>query len=509
MWENAGNILAGEQRDTGMRAVLGIMSKTVRASLRSHVAQVVLGALVLAVVLLPLTIADDGTAYGHVQVSLTYSLGVIGFLLSIVSLWLGCTTMADDIEGYQMHMVVSKPVSTTQIWLGKWLGILALDALLLSGAAVVVLALMFWRLHTTTFTGYEAARLANEVLVGRRVFLPLRPNVETLVEKEIQKRQQALEQGSRQPGGAGVPPLQSEMAQRAIDRSARSIVRQEVVGALTTIPAGHPRLWRFEGLPKLPPGSYLNLRYRLYMEDAKSKDQRISQGVWVVIDPETKRVAPLAEHNAKTGQFQEIPLPPQIVRPDGSAYIGYLNDDPEGKPVVAQLDDGPSLLIRVASFWGNYGRVILLLFLQLAFFAAVGCTCGAALSTPVAIFMAFTYVSVGFVIAGMDIANLQQEVMPSGFLAQLNVSLNVIWQQFQSQGGLFMKFGYLVRLATQAVTVSLGEFNEVGRLAKGELVELGRIASVALQTLLLRGLPIALFGIWILRRRELGLVVHR
>jgi len=52
----------------------------------------------LAVVLLPVTLAGDGTARGQVQISLTYSLGVVVALISTTTLWLRNTD--DETEVY-------------------------------------------------------------------------------------------------------------------------------------------------------------------------------------------------------------------------------------------------------------------------------------------------------------------------------------------------------------------------------------------------------------------------
>ena len=60
-------------------------------------------------------------------------------------LWLGCGTLARDIEECQMQMLAVKPIARWQIWLGKWLGLLMLNAALLALAGGSVYALLQWR----------------------------------------------------------------------------------------------------------------------------------------------------------------------------------------------------------------------------------------------------------------------------------------------------------------------------------------------------------------------------
>lgn len=476
-----------------MRALLAIAAKTIRSSLRSHVVHVVLGVLLLAITLLPLTISDDGTARGHIQVSLTYTLGVVGFLLAIVSLWLGCVNMADDIDGHQIHMVAVKPVPRPMVWVGKWLGIVVLQGVLLAIAGALILGLMQWRVRTAEFSEVEMVRLKKEVLVGRRVFRPEQADISRLAKQELKRRVET---------GATIP---EPMTPDAI----LDAVRRQIKAQLMEVPVGAVKIWRFRDLPAMPPNSYVNLRYRLYLNSAKSRDQRLTHGAWMMIDEKEKRMLPLTAHNGMGARFQEIALPTQLFVKDKPFVLGYANQDHGGKSVIFQHEDGPSLLIEASGFWQNYARVLLLIFVQIMFFSALGCTCGAGLSTPVAIFIAFSYLSLGFIMAGMDIGNSEELLPPPGFFDRAVFSFNHMVQRVSEQSGLHMKAAFAVRTVAEMLVVSLDEFNEVTRLAKGELVEFGRIVTIFFRVLVLHGVPVAVIGMWVLIRREFGLVVRQ
>ena len=92
-----------------------IVKLTWRSALRSHIFQLLLAVLTVCIIALPLTIAGDGTAYGYIQVSLKYNMSVVAFILSMSSIWLACSVMTQDMESYQLHMIVSKPVSRMKI----------------------------------------------------------------------------------------------------------------------------------------------------------------------------------------------------------------------------------------------------------------------------------------------------------------------------------------------------------------------------------------------------------
>ena len=130
-----------------MRRTLAIALLTLRAAFRYRVVLVMALLLLAAVVILPLIIKDDGTARGFSQIILTYTLTLMTALLGFSTLWLSCGILAREIEDAQMQLVVVKPIARWQIWLGKWFGILTLNALLLAVTGAAVYGLTVWRAH--------------------------------------------------------------------------------------------------------------------------------------------------------------------------------------------------------------------------------------------------------------------------------------------------------------------------------------------------------------------------
>src|SRR5213594_429488 len=148
-----------------MQRLFAIAKLTLKAALRYRLVQVLTVLLLGAVIGLPVIIKHDGTAQGFTQILLTYTLGIITALLGFSTLWLACGTLARDVEECQMQMVAVKPIARWQMWLGKWLGILMVNALLLGVSAGAVLGLLKWRAQK--LSAPERAILTNEVLVAR------------------------------------------------------------------------------------------------------------------------------------------------------------------------------------------------------------------------------------------------------------------------------------------------------------------------------------------------------
>ena len=128
-----------------MQKILAIAWLTWKAAFRFRLFLVIAVLLLAAVVGIPILIKSDGTARGFTEILITYTLSAITALLGLSTLWLSCGTLARDIEECQMQIVATKPVARWQIWLGKWLGIVSLNAALLFLSGACVYGLLQWR----------------------------------------------------------------------------------------------------------------------------------------------------------------------------------------------------------------------------------------------------------------------------------------------------------------------------------------------------------------------------
>jgi ABC-type transport system involved in multi-copper enzyme maturation permease subunit len=145
--------------------IAAMIGLTWKAAFRFRLFLVIAVLLLAAVVGLPLLIRDDGTARGFTQILITYTLSVVTALLGLSTLWLACGTLARDIEECQVQMLAVKPIARWQIWMGKWLGIMSINAVLLSICGVSIYCLLQYR--ASRLPPGQQAVLRNEVLVSR------------------------------------------------------------------------------------------------------------------------------------------------------------------------------------------------------------------------------------------------------------------------------------------------------------------------------------------------------
>ncbi|MBI3875076.1 MAG: DUF2628 domain-containing protein, partial [Verrucomicrobia bacterium] len=171
-----------------LQQLIAVAGLTYRASWRFRLLPVLTVLLLAVVIGLPMLLRHDGTARGLTQIIITYSLGIIIFILGLATLWLACGTLAKDVEECQMQVVAVKPVPRWQIWLGKWAGIMTLNALLLGLAGLGVYMLI--QIRAASLPAEQKTILQNELLVARASAREAQPDLDKAVEDELRARTQ-------------------------------------------------------------------------------------------------------------------------------------------------------------------------------------------------------------------------------------------------------------------------------------------------------------------------------
>ena len=478
-----------------MRAFSAIVKLTLRNAVRSHIFQLLLLFLVLCVSLVPTTVGG-GTAMDFIRVSLLYSLWGVGVILSLSVMWVGCYVMSADVDNYQLHMVICKPVSRVTIWLAKFTGISLLHLILLALAGAAVYGIVTWRFDNGNFPEAERTRIRNEVMVGRRVFLPRRPDYMAAARDAARAKIE-----DRQRNGVRLN-LSPSFQDRIIKESFKEVVTRD-----SEVPAGRERVWVFEGLPrdtKRP----LFLRYRPYVGKVSSERQRMTHLLWMVGVPKPKPendtrdvftrdrekgkreyfMYPLSSQpeQVMSGEFHEKTLRGewQLVTPDNEVMICVINADRNQAMHYYQPADGPRLLIEVCGFAGNYTRALLVIGLQILLLAGLSCALGGFLTLPTAVFVTASYLLFGA------------------------ISVFMTDQSYFVEGAAD-RFGQFVAKLLLTVVIPLQKFEVTDLVAGGELIEWSFIWHLVWYYLLCRALPVLIFGIYFYWRRDLGLVIRK
>ncbi|MDD3887142.1 MAG: hypothetical protein PHI35_09735, partial [Victivallaceae bacterium] len=144
--------------------------------------------------------------------------------------------------------------------------------------------------------------------------------------------------------------------------------------------------------------------------------------------------------------------------------------------------DGPKLLIEVTSFEMNCLRATLVVAMGLVILAGLGCAFGGFMSLPTAIFTAVSYLLFG---------SLSTYILGQSYIA--------------GAGDLVSRY---ISAGLLKIVIPLQVFDVTARVSDGELVEFSYMGEL-LYLYAPRALVLFALGIWLYRKRELGLVGRR
>ena len=455
-----------------MQRLLAIAWLTWKAALRFRLFLVIAALLLAAVVGLPILIKDDGTASGFTQILLTYTLGAITGLLGLSTLWLACGTLARDIEECQMQMVVVKPIARWQIWLGKWLGIMSLNAalLLISGAAVY--GLLQWR--STKLLPAEQAKLRNEVLVARGSAKEQNweSEIDAATEETLKKRL------------ANSPVAAADILE------VRKQIREQVKTVWQIVPPNQARVWRIDlgrakdSLRDVP------LQLRVKFNAAQTSEGGTFMALWQVGSPESPQVTRLPPMSLAADTFHEFAIPPNLLDEKGVLTIVFAN--PNGTTLLFPLEDGMEVLYREGGFGGNFLRGLGIIFCWMGLLAAIGLAAASQLSFPVAAFF-----SLAVLVVGLSSGTLANAV-ESGTIAGVDAESGVAGHSVIDSVALPAFKGALV-----LINLVKG-FSPIDALSSGRSIPWSELGRAFAQIVLLLGGIFALLGIVLFSRRELA-----
>jgi hypothetical protein len=454
-----------------MQPLLAIAGLTWKAAFRFRLFLVVAILLLGSVVGLPLLIKDDGTARGFTQILLTYTLGTISALLGLSTLWLACGTLARDIEECTVQVVAVKPIARWQIWLGKWLGIMSLNAALLALSGASVYGLLQWR--ATRLPADQQKILRDEVLVARGSVKP-----ENL-DKEIQEETDRLLRER----------LQKNPDSRADIAEARKQILEQIKAEYQVVPPGYMHIWQVElGTAKqIARGQPLHLRLKFNAADKSTSgtfDGRLQVGV--------PRVTPLWHSEVMSlapDTFHEFEVPANYDE-KGVLTVAFLNAN--NTALLFPMEDGLEILYRQGGFGLNFVRGLGIIFCWMALLATLGLAAASFLSFPVAAFLSLGILTLA--LSSGTISNAVSEGTLMGFNSETGRSGHSVVDVVAIP--VFRAVLEVINLAK--------DFSPIDALSTGRSVTWGELGRAFGQIVLLLGGSIGLIGIIIFSRRELA-----
>lgn len=415
--------------------------------------------------------SGDGHLVNELQVRLCYGLYFVAALVNFALMYLGCICLCRDLDQRHFHLIAAAPVHRAQIWLGKYLGLMALGTGIYLGAAAALAACCF----IFTMRQEHAAQrqeLRNGFLRTWAVHLPDQPPVEELVQREFRRRyaERLLAHGDEtSPTDCAEPGHHHDQSDWSIKEQLLKDIRCELQG----VPAGGAKTWRFRLEADRAGGQELRILGKFF---SQNKRQRIS-GRWQLAAPGAPPSWE-AEFRHYPGHAFEVAIPLAAAPPGPIVELTFRGQDTPALVFPLSATDGIRLLAGQDHLFVNALRLLLVLLLHLGLLLAIALGLAAMFSYSVAIFI--------------TIAAYFMSVAADFFLSTMHL------QTYGEKGPLYEVLRWVIQLSR-----GLKSPEAIAPFANGIALPLGELMGTWGWAALATGTVAGLAGIVILTRKEI------
>jgi hypothetical protein len=437
-------------------------------AVRMKLALVFIVLLLLLVPVLPFLLDADERLQYRVRFFLTWALSGSALLLSLMTIFLSCATVSGDLRERHVFMTLTKPISRGSYLLGKWMGVVMFNLLLVALTGVGIWAFVQILAHSGTAQDAADQRaLEEQVLVARVATDPQFPpgmDPEALY-------QQRLEQLRRD--------FPDDPAYEQVSPETERSIRAAIVARWYTIGPGRVQGYLFTGLSRAVQlaergeGRFIQLRLKPIA--TQPPPDRIVRLMMRINGRDYSR-APLAlPHDI----YSVLDIPTQAIDDQGRLLVEIANIDDPRQPVTGSVTfsraEGLQVMYRVGDFTPNLARTLLMLWVRLVFLAMLGVAAASFLDFPVATLLCLM-IFAGAVASGFFAQSLQEfgtrprEDLP--LWRQLLANFEIIADKW-ADGDRWEAFKVPIRVAGEffmLLVPSFARFNPVPLIADGLLV---------------------------------------
>jgi hypothetical protein len=481
--------------------VIGIARTIVEEAVGTRLSVLLVMLVVVALPTLPLVLDPGERLAYRLQFFLDWSLSGASVLLALITIALACSSVCGDIDSRRIHMALSKPLRRWEYLLGKWLGVVLLDLLLVALVGVGVYAFAESLRRSPAADNADRRAVEEQVLTARASSRPVHPRqqefdqaVEAAI-AEIRKDDPAL--FDKDPAGAR-----------------RRIFSQHIFGWHTVSPdVVSSYLFTGLGAARLRT-PVVQLRLQPFADNSQTSTADVRFALWLNERPYPVKEGKHEEYVLAAGPMHTLELPSTAIAEDGSLRVTIANrnmlmpGDPAPTSIGFNPGEGLELLYRVGSFEGNLFRGLLVMWAKLAMLAAAALAAAAWLGLPVAMLaslMVFASAVASAFLAdaldiytGVDVKNptLTSMVRLRATLLMERVAKFEWWEAIKTVGSY-------VGEAFLALIPSFGDYDSITQVATGRLVSAASTAAGLGELGLAYPLLLLAIGWWLLERRDL------
>jgi len=386
-----------------------------------------------------------------------------------VTLWLACGTLARDVDECQMQVVATKPIPRWQIWLGKWLGVMLLNAILLAVSGGAVFLLLQWRATRLPVEVQEALR--SNVLTARASIREPDPDLDSKVENMLATRR-------------------AELESKGVDLSTFRVQAREMIKAREqVVPPSYFRRFEldFRGAQEAIKRNPIFVRVKFHTPELSAKRP---YEIEVVAGPPESPLRVGAFRSLAAEASHEIELNNVVLDARGFLIVEVANRS--DTPLIFPMEDGFEVLYREGGFGLNYIRAVIVLACSLGLLAAIGLFAASFLSFPVAAFLATTVLILG--LSSGTLKSVVEDRTVLGFEHDTNTQL------YPAVDAVMVP---LFELLLKAVNL-VHQFSPIDAVSSGRSVTWSDVARSTFLVIGVMGGLFAVLGITAFTRRELA-----
>jgi len=471
----------------GAAGIPAVARAMIDEAVRMRVALAMLILLLVAVPVLPLVLDQSERLEYRVQFFLNWSLGGTAFILSLLTIFLACGSVCGDIDSYRVHMSLAKPLGRGEYLVGKWLGIVLLDLLLLVIAGAATLTFIRVLQSTTALSDDDRQAVDRQILTARVMVPPQHDNPEEYSAAVAEAIAQ-LEKDD--------PDAFTARRNRTIAR-----IRREFEWQWHSVRAGVVSTYVFKDLKaakQLGEPVQLQLKPRAYNVDVDMADVRFATSLngrpWPLKEGKQK------EHTLGTMALHTLEIPADFIDDNGVLKLTVENRNlvPPGETQPTTITfppgDGLRLLRQAGGFDRNFIACLAIMWFKLTMVAAAAVAAGSCLSFPTAALLSlviyFSALGSGLLKAGLGEFAIEESSAIRAVAARLVASGQLI-AEFRLYEAARMLLGFISDFVLWSIP-AFSDYDSVSSLASGLAIQ----PSTVLWCLLQVGLvyPIA-FGV--------------
>lgn len=487
-------------------AAFGVARTLINEAMGMNIALVFIAILMLMVPVLPYTTDSNDFLRYRIGTFLAWSMWVTMIALSLMTIFLACATICREQQHRQIYMTLTKPIGRAEYLLGKWLGLVLLNLLLVSVASVGIYTFASLMGGMEARDGNDRIVVDEQVLAARVSLLPtpvggvaqLNARIATEVADNANAGMYLDEQGQ------GRPPTAAEK---------RQVVNQ-ILNKWHSIARLESQTYLFSGLGDAM-HRVLSVQLKLKaLADVPPTNRRLFVEIRVNGRPLPSGINVVDLHHDRV---HVVNLPAQLIRPDGSLEVQIFNrhwqDKDKTPPTSISFtpQEGLQLLYRYGAFGPNLARAMVIVWILLCFLAMVGLSAGTFLGFPVASLLS-TMVFATALASGYLGESLSEYAVAieqdAAAWAVFTAYLTRFWSHLAAGEGWEAVKVPIQVLGHIFLTVvpSFSDHNPIPLIADGQVVEPKWVGRAALMIGLVWTAVTAVIGYLIFRRRELARV---